>query len=553
MGRTDGAATGRIENVPPICADGAATGRIDNAPPMRTGGVQLDNIKIGMASLGCPKNQVDGEAMLGMLRALGCQITPDADSADLIIVNTCGFIDTAKKESIDVILEMAEKKKSGRCRAIVATGCLTERYRESFRAELPEVDAILGTGEYGRICEVVRALAAAKGLTSGTDSDAVKTGNEPLVAGRPVFECDASQRLGHLNAGRVLTGAPGAVYIKIAEGCDNRCAYCIIPQIRGPYISRSASDIISEAERLAAQAKLAHAAGSAAAERLAAQAELAHAAGSAAYGNAQARGGIEATLVAQDTTAYGFANARQKTTELCELIDKLSSIDGINWIRLLYGYPDRVDAMLIKKFAEGGKLLRYLDLPVQHASDGVLRAMGRRYTGDDLYELIGALRREAPGMVLRTTLITGFPGETDGDFEKLLEFVKWAAFERLGVFTYSREEGTAAAKIAGSVPKKIAKARRAALLKVQAGITARYETSRIGHEYEALIESGPSPAPGGAIFFTARTYAEAPQIDGAVRVYSNVDRACGAVFPGCFVNIKITGADAAGLTGEVTT
>ena len=484
-----------------------------------------------MVSLGCPKNLVDGESMLGLLRARGYETTSDSDLADLIIVNTCGFIDAAKKESIDAILEMADKKNTGRCAALIVTGCLSERFRDFFSTELPEVDAALGTGEYGRICEIVDIFAAKiihsrDGAESRFDADlALKSKQE--ASPRTVHESSADQRLGHLNAPRVLTGGAGCVYIKIAEGCDNNCAYCVIPSVRGPYINRPPGDIIAEARRLSADRE------------------------------------IEAVLVAQDTTHYGegdnYAGAGDGSYagdcagRLCGLLDELSRIERVKWIRLMYAYPDRIDSLLIEQFTRNKKLLKYLDLPIQHASDNVLHKMGRRYGREDLTRLIAKLRREVPGIVLRTTLITGFPGENEEDFAGLMDFITAVKFERIGVFVYSKEEGTRAALMDGQVPRKTALKRRAALLRTQAAITRAADASRIGREYEAITESGPPAAYEAGAIIRVRTYAEAPEIDGTIRVTSEAKKLTArvAAYPGTFVKIRITGMDARGLLGAI--
>jgi len=475
-----------------------------------------ENALIGLISLGCPKNLVDGECMLGLLVSQGYAITGDAGQADVIIVNTCGFIDAAKKESIGAILDMAEKKRTGRCRALIVTGCLSERYCDAFKTELPEVDAVLGAGEYGRICEVVENLLTYKKYAPENPAEyslespsGVFSYNEP----RSVHECTPEQRLGHLNAARVLTGSPGCVYIKIAEGCDNNCAYCVIPSIRGAYASRRPDEILAEAARFSADRE------------------------------------IEAVLIAQDVTRYGTAGGWTDTAPLCGLIEALSEIERVKWIRLMYAFPDRVDDRLIDLLAGGGKLLRYIDMPVQHASDAVLKRMGRRRGRAELNEIIAELRRRVPGVVIRTTLMTGFPGETERDFSELLDFIGLNKFERLGVFAYSREEGTPAALMDGQTPKKTAQKRRAALLRVQSQIMSRSEAGRIGQTYEAIVDSVPARGARAGAPYRVRTYAEAPEIDGYIRVAGALADSAQAAERGRFVNIRITGRDAKGLYG----
>jgi len=448
-----------------------------------------NGLLIGMVSLGCPKNLVDGESMLGLLRERGYSITPDADQADFIIVNTCGFIDSAKRESIAAILEMADKKATGKCRALIVAGCLSERYRDTFFDELPEADAILGTGEYGRVCEVVGELNARYESAHAADFK--------MKSVRSVRESSAGQRIGHLDAPRVLTNGAGCVYIKIAEGCDNNCSYCVIPSVRGPFVSRPKEKILAEARRLAADRD------------------------------------IEAVLTAQDTTLYGGGGAGMATgvsdgraagapsSALCELLEELAQIPRVRWIRLLYCYPDRIGDELVRQFRTNLKLARYIDMPVQHASDKILRAMGRRYSRAGLLELIDKLRGEIPGIVLRTTVMTGFPGEGDKEFAELADFIARARFERLGVFAYSREEGTPAAAMANQVPKSVARRRRAELLRMQYGIMSEAESARLGREYEAIVEAGPFRTASGAApryDYRVRTYAEAPEIDGYIRV-----------------------------------
>ena len=514
-------------------------------------------IQIGMVSLGCPKNLADGESMLGLLKSGGYGITPDADLADLIIVNTCGFIDTAKKESINAILDMADKKVTGRCRALIVTGCLSERFRDTFYEELPEVDAALGVGEYWRICDIADRLAEKTGLAANsipvpspydagagdradmradTADTAVQPSSAPDFAGtafpvsrdkiRPVYECSAYERLAHLNAKRILTNRSGYVYIKISDGCDNKCSYCAIPYIRGGYIDRPRADIIAEAGRLSAERE------------------------------------IEAVLVAQDTTKYGAgaesaceSGKRGGSAGLCGLIEDLSRLERVRWIRLMYAYPDRIDALLADQFAKNPKLVRYIDLPIQHAAGGILRKMGRRYGLSDLYDAIGILRQAVPDIVLRTTVMTGFPGESDSDFSELLDFITRVKFDRLGVFAYSREEGTPAASMEGQVSKKTALRRRSELLRRQSELSGRAELVRIGREYGAIIDAGPYIIKNGAIYYNVRTYAEAPEVDGCIRAYAAPDKPDNltAVKPGGFAAVRITGKDSKGLFGELLT
>ena len=491
-------------------------------------------IKVGMVSLGCPKNLVDSEAMLGLIDEEGFQITPDADEAEIIVINTCGFIGDAKKESIDAILEMADKKQ-GNCRFLIVTGCLSERYADSFERELPEVDAVLGTGDYINIVDVIKSLLDGK---KGSDGGVVfRRGN--------ILEYSVAERIAHLGCSRIITTGSGYTYVKIAEGCDNHCSYCIIPTLRGSYASREISDIVREISVITADKPK------------------------------------EIVIVAQDITRYGkdiYGEFR-----ICELIEEISELKNVKWIRLLYCYPDLIDAKLIQAIKQNEKLVKYLDIPIQHASSKILEAMGRRYDEKQLRELITWLRFEIPEIVLRTTMITGFPGETEDDYERLKAFVADCKFERLGVFPYSMEEGTPAAAMGNKVAARIAAKRRSEILRLQQGISRKKEQDRIGRVYEAVINTtaikhrygaehmymaehrpgaehlpGAEHRPGAEHIsgaehmymaehrYGARTYAEAPEIDGTIRIWSDKE-----VADGEFVSVRITGADRYGLTGVI--
>jgi tRNA A37 methylthiotransferase MiaB len=603
-------------------------------------------VKVGVISLGCPKNLVDSEAMLGLLKEGGYVVTADESAADVIIVNTCGFIDSAKKESIGAILDASGKKKGGWPR-IVVTGCLAERYGGEFAKELPEVDAVLGTGEYSKICETVAALtrgaAGRPALGMGGDAGIAARGPthgaapaEPL-AGTPAAlsphmsdgarraqpaapsasaECDASdaqpdasklgaagrpatgagdRRIAHLSAKRLLTtGGMGYAYVKIAEGCDNRCTFCVIPQLRGAYLSRGVGEIASEVRELARERDMeiilvAQDTTRFGMDRAAASAEPASVPTSAPASASAPAPGIEAAPASESspesspasvpTSALSFAptwgagagaapgaaagtapafgiEAARGGSRLRELIGELSRIEHVRWIRLLYCYPELIGQELIDCFSDCGKLLRYLDLPIQHASDAVLRRMGRRYDRSCLDELVARLRAEIPGVVLRTTLMTGFPGETDEDFSQLKDFVAKSRFDRLGVFAYSREEGTPAASMARQVPKKIAAARRLELIKLQNAIAGDSDAARIGEECEAVIAATAprferQPPAKSRIAdsnratqfeYLCRTYGEAPDIDGYVRLKSD-----SALRMGSFARIRITSASGSGL------
>jgi ribosomal protein S12 methylthiotransferase len=436
--------------------------------------------RIGIVSLGCPKNLVDSEIMLGLLKKQEFEITPDKDQAEVIIVNTCGFIETAKQESIDTILEMAEAKKK-KCEILIVTGCMAERYREQILQQIPEVDAVLGTGNYGEIAEIIqKAYGGEKSVAYGKLEEKAYLENE-----------------------RVLTTGKGYAYLKIAEGCDNCCTYCIIPALRGHYRSRRLEDITAEAERLA-------------------------------------QIGIrEVILVAQDTTRYGMDLYKER--KLVELIRQISTISGIEWIRLLYCYPEEIDSALIHEIADNPKVVKYLDIPIQHASDRVLKRMGRRGTSTEIRKLLTELKTRIPGINLRTSLIVGFPGEEEEDFTALSEFVKEMQFDRLGVFTYSKEEDTPAAGFPQQVSKSVKEKRQKSLMLQQQEIMLQKNRLRLGHQYKAIVEG----VADDGIFYYGRTYAEAPDIDGLVYFTSPEPLQAGE-----FVEVRILNTDDYDLIGE---
>lgn len=437
--------------------------------------------KIGIVSLGCPKNLVDTEVMLGHLKREGYEITGNKNDAEIIIVNTCGFIDSAKRESIDTILEMAALKKE-KLKLLIVAGCLAERYSKDIMKELPEVDAVVGTGAYGDIAKVIE---------------------ESGLGGKPVY---SAKRYGleYLDEERILSTGKGYAYLKIAEGCSNCCTYCVIPSLRGPYRSRSMESLMKEARGLAS-------------------------------------GGVkELILVAQDTSRYGIDLYGRRM--ISELVNNLSEVEGIEWIRLLYCYPDEIDDEFIKMFKTNEKVCKYLDLPIQHVSDSILKAMGRRGTGEDIKGLINRLRKEVPDIYVRTSIIVGFPGETEEDFEALREFLEEYKLDRVGVFTYSKEEGTPAARMKFQVPQRVKKARYKALMEQQKDISAVKNRARIGKIYKTLVEG----VSEDGIFYKGRTYAEAPDIDGNVYLASPVP-----LEEGGFVNIKVLDADEYDITGEV--
>lgn len=426
-------------------------------------------------SLGCPKNLVDSEVMSAFLSRSGWSVTDRPDRAEAIVVNTCAFILPAKEESVEEILRMAAWKKKGRCRRLVVTGCLPQRYGDELARELPEVDLFLGTGDFPGIAAHLERL-----------------GEDPRIApavqvGRPLYLMDASVPR------RVSTAFYS--YLKIAEGCSNRCAYCVIPSIRGPFRSRPMDDLVAEAERLAAG------------------------------------GTREIILIAQDTTAWG-RDLRGRPT-LNGLLKRLCPVEGPRWIRLLYAYPKSVTAELLATMAAEEKVCRYLDVPVQHIDDRVLKAMNRKGTSAFLRKKIDEIRRAVPGVALRTSLIVGYPGETEDAFERLLGFVKETRFESLGVFPYSQEEGTEAAGMAGQVPEEEKLRRQSLVVETQAAIADEIGLTRIGAVEEVLIEgkSGRKDFP-----WRGRTRFQAPEIDGITYVRN------GARAPGEIVRCRITAA-----------
>lgn len=438
--------------------------------------------KVGVVSLGCPKNLVDSEIMLGILNKGEYEITNDSGKADILIVNTCGFIESAKQESINTILEMAGYKKK-KCELLIVTGCLAERYKEQIIEQIPEVDAVVGTGNYAEISDVItRAYAGEKQVLYGKLSE-----------------------VGYLENKRLVSSKKGYAYLKIAEGCNNCCTYCIIPSLRGPYRSRRIEDILEEAKDLAGM------------------------------------GTRELILVAQDTTRYG--TDIYKSRKLVELIRKLSEIRGIEWIRLLYCYPEEIDDTLIEEIAVNGKVCKYIDIPIQHASDGILKAMGRRGSGEEVKALLRTLRDRIPGIIIRTSLIVGFPGEKEEDFNILHDFVSEFMFDRLGVFIYSKEEDTKAAKMKPQISKRVKEKRFDSIMELQRKIVEEKNTRRLNGEYKTLVEG----VAEDGIFYYGRTYAEAPEIDGLVYFTSPEP-----LNTGDFVKIKVLNQEDYDLIGEVT-
>lgn len=433
-------------------------------------------------SLGCDKNLVDSEVMLGLLDSKGYQIVDDETQADIIVVNTCCFIHDAKEESIQTILDMAQYKTEGRLKALVVTGCLAQRYQQEILEEIPEVDAVLGTTSYDKIVDAVEEALEGQGHVKMQDLDAL-----PLVETK-----------------RLVTTGGHFAYLKIAEGCDKHCTYCIIPKIRGNYRSVPMERLIKEAQELAEQ------------------------------------GVKELILVAQETTVYGMDLYGRKS--LSKLLRELCKISGIRWIRILYCYPEEIDEELIQTIKEEPKICHYLDLPIQHASDGVLKRMGRRTSKAQLVEIIGRLRQEIPDITLRTTLITGFPGETKEQHEELLEFVDEMEFERLGVFTYSQEEDTPAAGFEDQVEEEVKEDRQAEIMELQQEIVFEQAESMIGREVLVMIEG--KVADENA--YVGRTYRDAPNVDGLIFVNTEEE-----LMSGDFARVRVTGAAEYDLIGEL--
>ena len=433
-------------------------------------------------SLGCDKNLVDSEVMLGLLDSRGYQILDDETIADVIVVNTCCFIHDAKEESIQTILEMAEYKKTGRLKALVVTGCLAQRYQQEIIDEIPEVDAVLGTASYDKIAEAI----------------------DEALDGHTEMYLEDIDRLPQVSSKRLVTTGGHYAYLKIAEGCDKHCTYCIIPKVRGNYRSVPMEQLLKEAKELA-------------------------------------EGGVkELILVAQETTVYGQDIYGEKS--LHRLLRELCKIDGIQWIRLLYCYPEEIDANLIRVMKEEPKICHYLDLPIQHASDAILKKMGRRTSKAQLVDTIRTLREEIPDITLRTTLITGFPGETEEQHQELVAFVDEMEFDRLGVFTYSPEENTPAAEMPDQIPEEVKEDRQAELMELQQEIAFDLAEDMIDREVLVMIEG--KVADENA--YVGRTYRDAPNVDGLI--FINTDE---ELMSGDFAKVKVTGAMEYDLIGEL--
>ena len=440
----------------------------------------MSSYKVAFISLGCAKNLVNTEQMMDLARAAGHTVTAEPDGADVAVLNTCGFIDSAKSEAIDNILELSQLKEEGRLGKLLVAGCLTQRYKDELLSELPEVDGILGTGSY---TDIVPAIAS------------VMEGDQPTFFGDIHHTIE--------DGGRMLTTPPYTAYLKIAEGCDNRCSYCIIPYLRGRYRSRTMDSLLEEARWLSG------------------------------------RGVKELIVIAQDITRYGVDLYGKH--RLADLLKELCKLD-FQWIRLHYLYPDELDDELIDVIEEEKKILKYIDIPLQHINDGILKAMNRRGTKAEILALLHKLRERIPGLVLRTSLIAGLPGEGEAEFEELCDFLRQERIERAGIFQFSPEEGTPAAVMEGQVDADTAQRRVELLVDLQSRVMDAWNESRLGETVEVLCEGFDAEA--GC--YAGRTYADSPDIDG--RVYFT---AAGLVPAGEFVRVRLTGTEDGDMTGEI--
>ena len=440
------------------------------------------NKKIGFVSLGCAKNQTDTETMLALVADKGFEITNNEADADVLVVNTCAFIDSAKEESISAILEMAEYK-DDKCKLLVVTGCMAQRYKDEIITEMPEVDIILGVNDYNLIAETIVDY-----FESGDKNSRVSDANEHITTDLP----------------RVLSTPSHTAYLKIADGCDNFCTYCIIPKLRGKYKSRNPESIVNEAKDLAQN------------------------------------GVKELILVAQDTAYYG----REKGCDysLVKLLKDLSAIDGIEWIRLQYCYPENITDELIDEIASNKKIVKYLDMPLQHVSDNVLKKMGRRSRKEEIYALVANLRERIENLSIRTSIIVGFPGETDEDFRELYEFLETARLEKVGVFTYSREEDTPAHDFVDQIGDDVKEDRYNALMSLQSEISLSINESKIGTVIDAIVEAYDEEE----LSYVGRTYADTIDVDGNAYIYSADELEIGSI-----VKIKILNAENYDVIGEV--
>ncbi|MFV0519910.1 MAG: 30S ribosomal protein S12 methylthiotransferase RimO [Lachnospirales bacterium] len=442
------------------------------------------SLKIAFVSLGCDKNLVDSEIMLGIINENGYTIIDDEYLADIIIINTCGFILDATQEGIDNVLQLASYKKEGKCKGLIVTGCMVQRYKEELFKELPEVDAVLGTSDFEEIANVI------KRVEKGEKVSIVSDGNKELS------ETSAHKRM--------ITTPPHFSFLKIAEGCDNRCTYCIIPYLRGDYRSRTIESLVQEAKILVE------------------------------------KGVRELVLVAQDTALYGKDIYGKPSLHI--LLKKLSSIEELKWIRILYAYPEHIDNNLIEEIKINDKVLKYLDMPVQHSEDKILKRMARRSNRKSLVDLISNIRKEIPEIIFRTTIIVGFPDESEEDFEGLINFIEEVQFDKVGVFTYSQEDGTPAATFDNQIDEDVKIERKDKLMQVQTHISARKMENHIGKELEIVVDGYMSDEE----VFVGRGYMDTYEIDGLVFFKADYE-----ILSGTFVKVKITGASDYDLTGDL--
>lgn len=438
-------------------------------------------LKIALESLGCSKNLVDAEIMMGILNRKGYKLVGDFEDADIILVNTCGFIESAKQESIDTILDLAQLKETGNLKLLIVTGCLAQRYAKELREEIPEIDAIVGTGSYQQIDEIIEGLKKENNIVSLNDIEFAY--NEDLP--------------------RYVTTPDYMAYLKIGEGCDNHCTYCIIPKLRGKYRSRKMEDILREAKDLAS------------------------------------KGVKELVVIAQDTTKYGFDLYNE--AKLPQLLEELAQIEGIKWIRIMYSYPESITEELVKVMKKYDNICNYFDMPIQHASNSVLKLMNRHTTKEDIKAKVEMIRSYIPDATLRTTIIVGFPGETEEDFKELVEFAKEVKFDRLGAFAYSREEDTPADKLPNHLEEDVKIRRRDELMLVQQEISKELNAQKVDNEYEVLIEEQIEDK-----VYIGRTQGDAEEIDSIVYVKSD-----NKLNLGDFVNVKINNALEYDLMGDV--
>ncbi len=446
---------------------------------------------VGFVSLGCARNQVDSEVMMGLLRNAGYKIVKDPSTANVLVVNTCAFIDSAKQESVDAILEMAQYKEAGECEKLVIAGCLSQRYREELAVEIPEVDLWIGTGEFPKIVELLK-------MTSGVMQ--TKNIRGELISQTPTYLYDD-------HTPRVLTMATHSVYLKISEGCHHQCAFCVIPQLRGPHRSRPLDSILNEARRYIGM------------------------------------GIKEINLIAQDSTAYG--TDLTPALNLAILMKAMADMEGDKWVRLFYTFPHTFTDELVKLYRSHPALCKYVDMPIQHVDGDILKAMGRAATIRHIPRVIEKLRTAVSDITLRTTLITGFPGETDVQFMKLLRFVEEGHFDHIGCFAYSKEEGTEAAKMEGQVPDDVKQERHEAIMSAQAKVAARKNAAKVGKAFRALIE-GPSEETD--LLWQARIESQGPEIDGVTYINDNVGV---ELKPGTFATVQITEAHTYDLVAKI--